>query len=345
MAGADIFAMPSGKESFSIVTLEAMAQRTPVLASGVCDVIVDHVTQSGGGKIYHDYQTFADGLSGMLADKGGLAEMGERGRRYVVSRFQPETVRRSLIEAIEDCASAAKGGGRAGEVKTDEPQEVASSAPAASEQNAASKQKEAGAEAPGLGSEISPPLPLPPGWSEGELRELLASVLVEDGPPEELRAYAEDDFKRFVYTLGLVPDRAGQDLLELGANPYFTTTLLHKFRAARLHLANFFGHPEKEAVQKVAIEKTGEVVEYAYKQFNIEEDVFPYADDSFDVVLFCEIIEHLLSDPVHALLEIRRVLKPGGHLVLTTPNVARPDNVCRLIAGENVYDPYSGYGP
>jgi 2-polyprenyl-3-methyl-5-hydroxy-6-metoxy-1,4-benzoquinol methylase len=63
------------------------------------------------------------------------------------------------------------------------------------------------------------------------------------------------------------------------------------------------------------------------------------------VVLFCEIIEHLLSDPVHALLEIRRILKPGGILVLTTPNVARLDNVRKIIAGENVYDPYSGYGP
>jgi hypothetical protein len=30
---------------------------------------------------------------------------------------------------------------------------------------------------------------------------------------------------------------------------------------------------------------------------------------------------------------------------LTTPNVARLDNVRKIIAGENIYDPYSGYGP
>ncbi|HEV2914298.1 MAG TPA: glycosyltransferase [Pyrinomonadaceae bacterium] len=352
MAGADVFAMPSGKESFSIVTLEAMAQRTPVLASGVCDVIVDHVTQSGGGQVYHDYQTFSDRLTEMLADRAGLAAMGERGRLYVTSRFQPEIVRRSLIEAIEACAAAEDNGRVAGaaiksdetqsDVKSDESQS-ASEAQAAS-YAAPSQQNEARA-ASRLDAGISPPLPLPPGWSEEELRELVASVLVEDGPPEELRAYAEGDFRRFVYTLGLVPDRSDQALLELGANPYFTTTLLHKFRAARLHLANFFGHLEQEGVQKVTVQKTGEVISYRYKQFNIEEDVFPYADDAFDVVLFCEIIEHLLYDPVHALLEIRRVLKPGGHLILTTPNVARLDNVGKLIAGENVYDPYSGYGP
>jgi len=35
----------------------------------------------------------------------------------------------------------------------------------------------------------------------------------------------------------------------------------------------------------------------------------------------------------------------GGTLVVTTPNVTRLENVTRLISGENIYDPYSGYGP
>ena len=47
---------------------------------------------------------------------------------------------------------------------------------------------------------------------------------------------------------------------------------------------------------------------------------------------------------MHALFEIRRVLKPEGVLVLTTPNVVRLDNVRKVIGGENIYDPYSGYG-
>jgi SAM-dependent methyltransferase len=191
----------------------------------------------------------------------------------------------------------------------------------------------------------SPPLPLPSGWSEEALFELVSSVQVEDAPIEELKTYVQADFKRFVYTLGLVPERSNLTLLELGANPYFTTALLSKFRNADLHLANFFDHPEPEGSQRVTIHQTNETFTYRYKQFNIEKDSFPYKDDTFDVVLFCEIIEHLLSDPVHALVEIRRVLKPGGILVLTTPNVVRLDNVRKIIGGENVYDPYSGYGP
>src|SRR6185436_15057113 len=167
----------------------------------------------------------------------------------------------------------------------------------------------------------------------------------EDAPVEELKGYVRADFKRFVYTLDLVPQKSGQRILELGANPYFTTTLLRKFRDADLHLANFFDGATAEGVQRVTIGETGEVIDYSYRQFNIETEAFPYDNDFFDVVLCCEIIEHLLSDPVHALSEIKRILGPGGVLVITTPNVARLENVLKVIAGKNFYDPYSGYGP
>jgi len=71
---------------------------------------------------------------------------------------------------------------------------------------------------------------------------------------------------------------------------------------------------------------------------NVERDPFPFADATFDVALFCEVIEHMQMDPLHALAELNRVLKPGGTLVLTTPNAARLENVSALLAGHNVYD-------
>jgi 2-polyprenyl-3-methyl-5-hydroxy-6-metoxy-1,4-benzoquinol methylase len=45
----------------------------------------------------------------------------------------------------------------------------------------------------------------------------------------------------------------------------------------------------------------------------------PFPDDIFDVVCSTEVIEHLPHPPM-ALKEFARVLKPGGHLVLSTPN-------------------------
>ena len=47
----------------------------------------------------------------------------------------------------------------------------------------------------------------------------------------------------------------------------------------------------------------------------------PFADDTFDKVLFLEVIEHVPEGLEHkALSEIFRVLKPGGCLVFSTPN-------------------------
>jgi glycosyltransferase involved in cell wall biosynthesis/SAM-dependent methyltransferase len=333
MAGAIAYAMPSGKESFSIVTLEAMAQRTPVLVTSTSDVLADHVRQSGGGKIYHDYESFAAMLHEMLADESMRAWMGKLGREYVVSRYTPERIRQSLIEAVESCP---------------EPEEAArviavpESLPLPDASFALRKRRIQ--DAP-KHLYYAPPMPLPRGWEEHTLRALVSSIQVEDAPVEEMKGYVDADFKRFIHTLGLVPERTGMTLLELGANPYFTTVLLTKFRDAELHLANYFGGPVGEGSQKVFVHETGETHTFSYKQFNVERDAFPYPDDKFDVVLFCEIIEHLLNDPVHALLEIRRVLKPGGILILTTPNVARFENARKVIAGENIYDPYSGYGP
>lgn len=45
----------------------------------------------------------------------------------------------------------------------------------------------------------------------------------------------------------------------------------------------------------------------------------PYPDASFDLVFADNVFEHL-ADPAGIMLEIRRVLRPGGHLLFKTPN-------------------------
>ncbi|MER7477510.1 class I SAM-dependent methyltransferase [Streptomyces sp. NPDC126510] len=58
----------------------------------------------------------------------------------------------------------------------------------------------------------------------------------------------------------------------------------------------------------------------------------PFASGSADAVLFSEVVEHLV-DPDAALDEIRRILRPGGHLMLSTPNLAAWYNRGLLLAG------------
>jgi SAM-dependent methyltransferase len=197
--------------------------------------------------------------------------------------------------------------------------------------------------------ELTPPLPLPNGCSEADMLAFFGSVTLAGSPRQELENYWRQDWRRFVYTYGLVSESAGR-CLELGANPYFTTSLLKEFTRLDLTLANYFGpHFTDQAMQEVSYSnpKSGKTQKHCMQffHFNIEAGQFPFEDGAFDTVLFCEVLEHLQSDPLRVLLEIKRVLKEGGHLVLTTPNVSRIENVCRMIAGENIYDPYSGYGP
>jgi SAM-dependent methyltransferase len=58
----------------------------------------------------------------------------------------------------------------------------------------------------------------------------------------------------------------------------------------------------------------------------------PFADESADVVLAGEIIEHIV-DTETFLREIRRVLRPGGATVLSTPNILWWKHRVALLAG------------
>jgi SAM-dependent methyltransferase len=179
------------------------------------------------------------------------------------------------------------------------------------------------------------------------VREYLLSFDAYAGAPLAARNYVHGALRRFLTTLGLtLPGGEGQRLLELGASPYYLTLLLKKYRRYELVLANFFGDSfPTESEQIVRSAALGEEHVFHFRNFNGERDVFPYPDDSFDVVLFCEIIEHLTVDPTHFLCEIHRVLKPGGHLLITTPNARNLDYVIRLLRNTgNVFHPYSGYG-
>ena len=72
-------------------------------------------------------------------------------------------------------------------------------------------------------------------------------------------------------------------------------------------------------------------------QLDIDEQAFPFTNDSFDVVYCGEIIEHLFN-PDHLLDEAYRILKPGGKCMITTPNLAGWSNRLSLLLG---YQPFA----
>jgi len=63
----------------------------------------------------------------------------------------------------------------------------------------------------------------------------------------------------------------------------------------------------------------------------------PFAD-KFDFIFFSEVIEHLPIPGYIALERLRRVLKPGGVLICTTPNLYRLRNVAFMALGRQIFD-------
>jgi SAM-dependent methyltransferase len=69
---------------------------------------------------------------------------------------------------------------------------------------------------------------------------------------------------------------------------------------------------------------------------DLKKDAIPFADESFDVVLASEVLEHFNFHPARFLAEVARVLRPGGRLILTTPNLIRLNNVFKMILGQSI---------
>jgi ubiquinone/menaquinone biosynthesis C-methylase UbiE len=85
------------------------------------------------------------------------------------------------------------------------------------------------------------------------------------------------------------------------------------------------------------------------KKVDISKDPLPFKDDYFDVIYHKSLIEHLYS-PDHLMKETGRVLKPGGRVIILTPDWvsqmkvfyedythSRPYNVTALSDLLNVY--------
>jgi SAM-dependent methyltransferase len=67
-------------------------------------------------------------------------------------------------------------------------------------------------------------------------------------------------------------------------------------------------------------------------RLDLEHDAFPWATSSFDVVVSNQVFEHLKNIWL-PLSEAYRVLKPGGHLVISVPNLASLHNRVLLAFG------------
>lgn len=79
------------------------------------------------------------------------------------------------------------------------------------------------------------------------------------------------------------------------------------------------------------------------KKTNIETKKVPFLSNVFDYVILDEVFEHLRINPILALKEINRVLKPGGKLILTTPNLYAIHKYFLFNFGRSINDAYDEF--
>jgi SAM-dependent methyltransferase len=162
-----------------------------------------------------------------------------------------------------------------------------------------------------------------------------------DLPDDSSRDYFEKHLARLARTLSLVPyGVAGSAVLELGCYMQLTPFLEWFSGYSRVRGADR-GAAYQEVRKTASV--GGKKFEAVLDLFDVERDRFPYQDGIYDTVLACELIEHLVFDPMHLLMECRRVLKDGGRLLLTTPNVGSLTAVARALHGFDNPQIYSKY--
>lgn len=174
------------------------------------------------------------------------------------------------------------------------------------------------------------------------------SLLLYRGEEPAALQHLAGDADRLDRFLHLMPDNL-KDLrvLELGANPYILTYALAR-RGVSV-VAN--GLPRGDGASGSATEsvrfadpRAQTILELPLVRFNVESDPFPFGDESFDVVICGEIIEHLPHGPHGMLFESNRVLRSGGRLLLSTPNSVSLARLIAILRGSNPDWPFSDQG-
>jgi glycosyltransferase involved in cell wall biosynthesis/SAM-dependent methyltransferase len=151
-------------------------------------------------------------------------------------------------------------------------------------------------------------------------------------PDAPARAYMETHLTRFEKTLAITPmGSAAERILEMGS--YLQITPALKTRLGYGEVRGCYYGPAGKKDRRSVQSSAGERFDCTVELFNAEKDRFPYEDGYFSTVLCCELVEHLTEDPMYMMAEINRILRPGGHVVLTTPNIGSLRAIAAILAG------------
>ena len=174
------------------------------------------------------------------------------------------------------------------------------------------------------------PRPVPPEAPPAPAADL--SYLTGWAANDASRSYLETHQTRLLKTLEITPPGGPCDrVLEMGA--YLQITPALRTRLGYGYVRGCYYGQAGRTDHRTVTAADGETFECDIDHFDAEKDPFPYPDGHFSTVVCGELIEHLFEDPMHLMSEVNRILKPGGHLVLTTPNIAALRGISAILQG------------
>ena len=138
--------------------------------------------------------------------------------------------------------------------------------------------------------------------------------------------YLKFHYRRFKFLLSLLPSRSQGKLLDIGTTPF------------TFYLSENTNHDVFAFDYNIYLKERSEEFNIHFKSGNLEKDDLPYEDDFFDIVLFAEVFEHIHCDPIKLLKRLLKTIKPGGILILGTPNLASFANRVKLLFNYAILD-------
>jgi SAM-dependent methyltransferase len=165
------------------------------------------------------------------------------------------------------------------------------------------------------------------------LDTFLSSLDGESSPSTFSAQYHNTHRLRFEETCRLINvARRGKRAIEIGATDFFQVALGTTFGFSEVWGTVFDDKPEHKFYTR-AISAAGHTVEATTVSVDVERELFPVTPGYFDLVMFCEVLEHMDIDPMFALSEFNRILPVGGQLIITTPNCCSARNTWKILQG------------
>ncbi len=179
-----------------------------------------------------------------------------------------------------------------------------------------------------------------PHWNSPEVKQTagrLSSLATADTPLAAfLRQYFGDNLTRIAMNLVLLRGliRPGDNYLDVGSLGIEPLIIKHESPSCTVKALSYEGNRIGIGPQGFCeLNQDDDARSIRIEQIDVERQRFPYEDNSFDLVSCFEVLEHLKFTPIPMLKEIKRVLKPAGNLILTTPNINSARSTVKMLCG------------